>query len=453
MFYNKPSKATLRFLWVKRLAFLGLLGIVGFLCITETAANKIPKPVLHSSFSPSPAVDRVTVSQFAVNSKTVEQQHKGKLVVNVVNDFGAKGNGVTDDTQAIQSAINAVHHQGGGVIIFPPGVYLVTSVTLKDNITYQGYGATIKRPAHQDKWTRTFDTDYEGHVNSKPLTIQGFTFDGNSQNQGEYRNYELEQAHLIFFSANPKFPGKLQAVIEDCQFKNGVADAISVYTNVDVKIRNINVQDVFRGGFVLTGGNSSADVYNLTTQGKVDQGGIDIEVDGEGYGDTFKVTVKLDTLNLIDGDFDIAVKDGSEVIGMNIISDAPFYLFSLKSTMKFTHSKFKVGASDGYSNRILFPYNVTFQDCELYVTRKETDNSYDFFSVADVWWQHQSHKTQTHQKLIFQNVQFKVDVNIKASDQTYAIYLREDSPNNNNQLVLKNVTFSEEFSKKIVKEQ
>ena len=125
-----------------------------------------------------------------------------------VKKFGAKGNGVNDDTKAIQTAIDTVYQQGGGVILFPEGVYIVTSVILKDNITYQGYGATIKRPDKQGKWTRTFTTNYSSQKNSQPLIIQGFTFDGNSQNQGHYKKYELEQAHLIFLTADPELPGK-----------------------------------------------------------------------------------------------------------------------------------------------------------------------------------------------------------------------------------------------------
>lgn len=42
-----------------------------------------------------------------------------------VLQYGATGNGSTDDTSAIQSAINAA--SGGGVVFFPPGTYKITT--------------------------------------------------------------------------------------------------------------------------------------------------------------------------------------------------------------------------------------------------------------------------------------------------------------------------------------
>ncbi|MDJ0795922.1 MAG: glycosyl hydrolase family 28-related protein [Calothrix sp. MO_167.B12] len=375
-----------------------------------------------------------------------------KSIVNVVKNFGATGNGITDDTKAIQKAVNTVYKAGGGVIIFPPGTYLVTSVDIKENITYYGYGATITRPKKQDKWTRTFKAKYAKSFNSAPLIIQGLTFDGNFQNQGAYKDYQLEQAHLVFLHGDANLPGKLQAFIEDCTFKNAVADGISAYTNVDVKVANIKAINVFRGGFVLTGGNSSAEVYNLTTRGKINPTGIDIEVDGKGYGDTLKVDVKLEKLHLLDGDFDIAVSEGSKVFGNNIISDdGPFYIYSEDSTMKFTNSRFKVGAADGFMNRILFPHHVTFENCQFYITRKETGKPYQYFAVADVWWQHPNRKTHRHQKLVFRKCHFQVDSNIKKTDTTYAIYLRKDSPANNNQLILDGVNISPNFDADVIK--
>jgi|GEM_PF-3192748 len=64
---------------------------------------------------------------------------KGPIVD--VRAYGAKGDGVNDDTSAIQSAINAL--TSGGIVFFPAGNYLITS-TLNINtssITLQGSGS------------------------------------------------------------------------------------------------------------------------------------------------------------------------------------------------------------------------------------------------------------------------------------------------------------------------
>lgn len=55
-----------------------------------------------------------------------------------VKDFGAIGDGVTDDTAAIQAAINSVGTNTSGGILFPKGTYKVTS-TLTSNRQYIGF--------------------------------------------------------------------------------------------------------------------------------------------------------------------------------------------------------------------------------------------------------------------------------------------------------------------------
>lgn len=43
-----------------------------------------------------------------------------------VTEFGAIGDGKTDDTDAIQRAIDACRENGGGVVFVPPGQYVVS---------------------------------------------------------------------------------------------------------------------------------------------------------------------------------------------------------------------------------------------------------------------------------------------------------------------------------------
>lgn len=51
--------------------------------------------------------------------------------------FGATGDGVTDDTVAIQAAITAAYTAGGGTIYFPPGVYVIGGA-LQDTGAFNG---------------------------------------------------------------------------------------------------------------------------------------------------------------------------------------------------------------------------------------------------------------------------------------------------------------------------
>ncbi len=61
-----------------------------------------------------------------------------------VTTFGARGDGKTIDTPAINKAIETAAAAGGGTVRFPPGLYLSVSIQLKSNISlYLDQGATI----------------------------------------------------------------------------------------------------------------------------------------------------------------------------------------------------------------------------------------------------------------------------------------------------------------------
>jgi hypothetical protein len=66
-------------------------------------------------------------------------QIEGAFYINV-KSFGATGNGVTDDTVAIQSAINSAG-TAGGIMFFPPGTYLYSALTVNADVSLLGSGA------------------------------------------------------------------------------------------------------------------------------------------------------------------------------------------------------------------------------------------------------------------------------------------------------------------------
>lgn len=94
------------------------------------------------------AEDKVTYFQNEIN-KTNEQLDNiiNKISVSVI-DFGAKGDGKTDDWEACQKAIDFVEGCGGGIVLFPPNrtFSLTKSLVIKgSNVTLNCYGALLLR--------------------------------------------------------------------------------------------------------------------------------------------------------------------------------------------------------------------------------------------------------------------------------------------------------------------
>ena len=51
-----------------------------------------------------------------------------------ITDFGGKGDGVTDNTEAFRKAISAINNKGGGHLVVPAGIYMTGLISLKDNM-------------------------------------------------------------------------------------------------------------------------------------------------------------------------------------------------------------------------------------------------------------------------------------------------------------------------------
>lgn len=63
-----------------------------------------------------------------------------------VKAYGALGNGVADDTVAIQATIAAAQAADGGIVFFPPGLYRVSATLIvTDGIRIEGVGWSVDR--------------------------------------------------------------------------------------------------------------------------------------------------------------------------------------------------------------------------------------------------------------------------------------------------------------------
>lgn len=101
-------------------------------------------------------------------------------IVRNAKSFGAKGDGATDDSGAINSAISALASAGGGVLFFPAGTYVVkANILLKSKVSLAGIGrgaTTIKAASGVTTAPLTATT---GNA-IEDVVIRDLTVDGNA---------------------------------------------------------------------------------------------------------------------------------------------------------------------------------------------------------------------------------------------------------------------------------
>lgn len=98
--------------------------------------------------------------------------------------FGAKGDGLTNDSTTIQAAMDAAGVAGGGVVLLPVGTYLINA-SLKfnyDNVTLTGAGSgtiLLAKAALNADIITTTNAGVARHL----IGVQSMTLDGNRANQ------------------------------------------------------------------------------------------------------------------------------------------------------------------------------------------------------------------------------------------------------------------------------
>ncbi|MDD3926099.1 MAG: glycosyl hydrolase family 28-related protein [bacterium] len=160
-----------------------------------------------------------------------------------VRAYGAKGDGTTDDTTAIQNAIDSF--SSGGIVFFPSGTYVITSaLTVRKGIILQGSGRGC--PINNGFTTTTIQNNGTGvalNISSAwDITIRDIAVLGNANSSHGISAYEATRLLIenVYLAANDR--------------------GISLSTSVNVVLRHVG-SSLNRGAGLI-----ASDITVLTIQ-------------------------------------------------------------------------------------------------------------------------------------------------------------------------------------------
>lgn len=189
----------------------------------------LPKQTIVSSRNLNNMENGIESAHVALESKVnkdevyLKQEIDNKINACVVNvmDFGAKGDGTTNDTQAIQAAIDSAGN--AKVLLFPTGTYLCSRLELGNgvNVTFRGTSdnrATFLNKVNGDTYTKIVATglkEDEAMINqtNSMLIFENIGFYNSLDNTGDlYRKNVLVEPKISaekgkFFLTNCQFYG------------------------------------------------------------------------------------------------------------------------------------------------------------------------------------------------------------------------------------------------------
>lgn len=169
----------------------------------------------------------------------------GGAVFNVKHrDFGARGDGVTDDTGAVQAALNAAAAFGGTVLL-PPGVYHCGDLDLPGNHSLRGApGSVIKAmPGRANPWIS---------LTGDNILVEGVTFDG------------ANAAQTARFDCVKASSSRTNITFRDCKFRDGRGSFLAFRdaTYDTIRVENCKFTGLLRGGACIAFTSSStADAF------------------------------------------------------------------------------------------------------------------------------------------------------------------------------------------------
>lgn len=200
-----------------------------------------------------------------------------------VKAYGAKGDGVTDDTNAIKSALNDLVPAVGGTIYFPTGTYIISeTILIGGNVTIYGDGVFNSLIKLADNSNCNIISNDENTI-MYYITIHDIGLDGNAQNNtsgsgillhnaSDSQIYNVRIANFkddgIHFTANNY---SLAPMIYNCfiRGKNDYTTGSGIFCDgavTDLFINNVDIGWCGTAGINLTASNGSSIINAMCWQ-------------------------------------------------------------------------------------------------------------------------------------------------------------------------------------------
>jgi hypothetical protein len=179
---------------------------------TDTGKFKVGTGTVWTSTSYSGGSPNFLATGTGATSRTLDSKLRDMVSV---KDFGAVGDGTTDDRAAIQAAVDSCITLDR-TLFFPSGVYAMSSFTssgsgVQIDVATPANGLRMEAESATIKSTTTTQAAFMFYIRGsvgKDLSLRGLTFDANLKAQ-------------VCFRHDDKLQGEAVVEVDDCVFKNG----------------------------------------------------------------------------------------------------------------------------------------------------------------------------------------------------------------------------------------
>lgn len=179
-----------------------------------------------------------------------------------VTEFGCRGDGVKDNTESLQQAVDVCFESGGGRVTIPAGIYLTGAVVLRNNVELHLETGCLLRGSTNHPEAYASGQGIIVAKGAENIAVTGF---GQIDGQGDHANFrrfgnnEGKRPHILFFEDCKNITVRDIRIYNSAWWTfrlfrcDGVTiDAVKIYTysivnndGIDVDARNVTISNCY----------------------------------------------------------------------------------------------------------------------------------------------------------------------------------------------------------------